>query len=151
MDIEGDEWQIFSATPKNDLRKFSQIICKFHAFHAVDNDDWYKRALTVLEKLHQVFAVVHIHANNYAPLNVIGNLPFPEVLEVTYAARLRYRFEPTDEIFPTSLDAPNNPNLPDFFLELIREVWIHDEWFAARRLSIMRIMARRTNAATVVV
>ena len=35
-------------------------------------------------------------------------------------------------------------------LEPIREVPIHDEKFAARRLSMMRIMARRTNAATVV-
>jgi membrane protein DedA with SNARE-associated domain len=35
-------------------------------------------------------------------------------------------------------------------LEPIRKVWIHDEWFAARRLSMMRIMARRTKAATVV-
>jgi hypothetical protein len=35
-------------------------------------------------------------------------------------------------------------------LEPIREVWIHDEWFAARRLSMMRIMARRMKAATVV-
>jgi hypothetical protein len=35
-------------------------------------------------------------------------------------------------------------------LEPIREVWIHNEWFAARRLSMMRIMARRTKAATVV-
>ena len=35
-------------------------------------------------------------------------------------------------------------------LEPIREVWIHDEGFAASRLSMMRIMARRTNAATVV-
>ena len=31
----------------------------------------------------------------------------------------------------------------------IREVWIHDEEFAASRLSMMRIMARRTKAATV--
>ena len=36
-------------------------------------------------------------------------------------------------------------------LEPIREVWIHDEAFAASRLSMMRIIARRTNAATVVV
>jgi hypothetical protein len=36
------------------------------------------------------------------------------------------------------------------FLEPIRKVLIHDEWFAARRLSMMRIMARRTKAATVV-
>ncbi len=35
------------------------------------------------------------------------------------------------------------------FLEPIREVWIHDEAFAASRLSMMRIMARRTNAAAV--
>ena len=35
-------------------------------------------------------------------------------------------------------------------LEPIREVWIHGEVFAASRLSMMRIMARRMNAATVV-
>jgi hypothetical protein len=35
-------------------------------------------------------------------------------------------------------------------LEPIREVWIHEEAFAARRLSMMRIMARRTKAATVI-
>jgi hypothetical protein len=35
-------------------------------------------------------------------------------------------------------------------LEPIREVWIHNEAFAASRLSMMRIMARRTKAATVV-
>ena len=37
----------------------------------------------------------------------------------------------------------------DTFLEPIREVWIHDEAFAASRLSMMRIMARRMNATTV--
>ena len=34
-------------------------------------------------------------------------------------------------------------------LEPIREVWIHDKGFTASRLSMMRIMARRTKAATV--
>ena len=33
--------------------------------------------------------------------------------------------------------------------EPIREVWIHDEAFAASRLSMMRIIARRTKAVTV--
>ena len=37
----------------------------------------------------------------------------------------------------------------DEALEPIREVWIHDEAFAASRLSMMRIMARRMKAATV--
>ena len=35
-------------------------------------------------------------------------------------------------------------------LEPIRKVWIYSEAFAASRLSMMRIMARRMNAATVV-
>ena len=35
-------------------------------------------------------------------------------------------------------------------IEPVREVWIHDEAFAASRLSMMRIMARRTKAATVI-
>jgi Protein of unknown function (DUF3237) len=47
--------------------------------------------------------------------------------------------------------APQEVRLPGVpGLEPIREVWIHDEWFAARRLSMMRIMARRAKAATVV-
>src|SRR5262249_22721821 len=33
--------------------------------------------------------------------------------------------------------------------ELIRKVWIHDEGFATSRFSMMRIMARRMKAATV--
>ena len=44
--------------------------------------------------------------------------------------------------------AENNEMVP--CLEPIREVWIHSEAFAASRLSMMRIMARRMNAATVV-
>jgi hypothetical protein len=39
---------------------------------------------------------------------------------------------------------------PGEVLELIRNVWIHDEAFAASRLSMMRIMTGRMNAATVV-
>jgi hypothetical protein len=35
-------------------------------------------------------------------------------------------------------------------LEPIRKDWIHDEAFAASRLSMMRIMARRMKAVTVV-
>jgi len=41
-------------------------------------------------------------------------------------------------------------NISASLLEPIREVWIHGEAFAASRLSMMRIMARRMNAATVV-
>jgi hypothetical protein len=116
MDVEHDEWQIFASAPSSDLQKFSQIVCEFHGFSRIANDHWYERALTALEKLHQDFEIVHIHGNNFLPLIIIGNIPFPELLEVTYASRMRYKFETAEEIFPTSLDAPNEPNKPDLFL-----------------------------------
>ena len=46
------------------------------------------------------------------------------------------------------LKGANPADLP--VLEPIRKVWIYSEAFAASRLSMMRIMARRMNAATVV-
>jgi hypothetical protein len=49
---------------------------------------------------------VHVHANNYGSILAIGNLLFPSVLEVTYANRVKYVFEDTDETFTGALDLP---------------------------------------------
>ena len=46
--------------------------------------------------------------------------------------------------YPASIFSAVGPSEP------IRKDWIHDEAFAASRLSMMRIMARRMKAATVV-
>ena len=61
-------------------------------------------------------------------------------------------FQPVGTIFnidPFEIKSRRKPF--HFSLEPIREVWIHDEAVAVSRLSMMRIMARRTKAATVVV
>lgn len=50
----------------------------------------------------------------------VSNVSFPEGLEVSFANRNRYKLEISDEIFPTSLDQPNNPLLPDIFLGTFR-------------------------------
>jgi hypothetical protein len=122
IDIENDEWQVLAETTRDHLAKFSQIICEYHLFSAVTDDVWYQRALHVLEKLNRDFAVVHVHGNNIvhdnniAPWADVLSVPFPELLEVTYASRKRYKFEPSQEVFPTWLDAPNDPNKPDMYL-----------------------------------
>ena len=116
MDVENDEWQIFAEMTAEHLAKFSQIICGFHLFSSVVGDGAYQRALHVLEKLDRGFGVVHVHGNNFAPWINLGGVPFPELLEVTYANRLRYKFNTNQELFPTVLDAPNDPRKPDMFL-----------------------------------
>jgi len=80
------------------------------------DDDWFERALSALSKLNEKFAVVHVHANNYRPLLAIGNVLFPEVLEVTYASRAKYTFTDCDDVFPGPLDSPNWPAAADYGL-----------------------------------
>jgi hypothetical protein len=48
----------------------------------------------------------------------IGGLVLPQVLEVSYVRRADHtgRFVPRDEVFPTDLDRPNLPDMPDLFL-----------------------------------
>jgi PAS domain S-box-containing protein len=71
------------------------------------------------------------------------------IFGVTFLSK-DHRYEGTNQTFQTMVGYTGEELRGISPLEPIREVWIHDEWFAARRLSIMRIMARRTKAATVV-
>jgi len=116
IDIDDDEWPAFAATSAATLDVFTQVLAELHGFNNVLDDDWFEQALAVLTKLDEKFAVVHIHANNYRPLLAIGNVLFPEVLEVTYASRAKYTFIDSDEVFPGPLDSPNWPAAPDYGL-----------------------------------
>ncbi len=107
IDIEHDEWAVFAGASRVTLDVFAQIICEFHGFDQITDAEWFNRAFAVLDKLSEKFSVIHVHANNHAPLLAIGNLLFPEVLEVTFANRKRYTFVDTDELFPGPHDAPN--------------------------------------------
>lgn len=117
IDIEDDEWAVFDATPDAALRRLKQIVCEFHNFQYVAIDQQrYERCLSVLRKLVRLFDVVHVHANNHSPMVMIGGVPFPDVIEVTFASREHYKFHVTDEIFPTPLDSPNKSTVEDYFL-----------------------------------
>jgi hypothetical protein len=120
MDIEGDEWEVLQAAPADSLGGVAQLACEFHDFHRVGEDAWFERAYHVLTRLAKVFAVVHVHGNNNRLLHCRANVPFPELLEVTFASRRFYTFADSDEVFPTSLDAPNRPDLPDIHLGAFR-------------------------------
>lgn len=116
MDVEADEWQILDATPVSVLGNFSQIVCEFHWFGQIVAGEGYERALRVFGKLNEAFHIVHIHANNFGGFSLRGNVAFPEVLEITFAARNQYECTEDTESLPTPLDAPNDPKSPDLWL-----------------------------------
>ena len=72
--------------------------------------------MVTLQNLMQRHVCIHVHGNNWAPLAVIGGIAFPSVFEATFARRSDYTVTPSTAIYPTALDRPNNPNVPDLHL-----------------------------------
>src|SRR5262249_13325086 len=71
IDIEGAEWDTFDVATSEELARFSQIVGEFHNFENVADPAWRDKARRVLAKLRSAFDVVHVHGNNFGPLNVI--------------------------------------------------------------------------------
>jgi hypothetical protein len=120
IDIESDEWAVFDRTPPEILSRFSQIVGEFHYFEGLSDIRCRRLFTRVLTKLTNIFAVVHVHANNCAASSNVANVIFPHVLEITFANRSIYSFSETDELFPGPLDAPNDPSRPDMHLGSFR-------------------------------
>jgi hypothetical protein len=120
IDIEGAEWDVFDAATSEELARFAQIVGEFHGFDNVADSAWRDTARRVLAKLRSVFDVVHVHANNFGPLNIVANVAIPSAFELTLANRAIYECDETDEIFPTALDQPNWDGRPDIFLGSMR-------------------------------
>ena len=116
LDIEGSEWSVLDAVSSRVLNRFDQIICEYHDLGEAVDPAWFERACRVVDKIQHQFQTVHVHGNNNGQIISVGGVSFPSVLEVTYASRGRYRFQPTNERFPTGLDRPNNPERPDLWL-----------------------------------
>ena len=113
MDIEGGEYEVLPQIMRLERDKPGTFVGLCIEFH--DIEDREKDFVRVVTELQDVFAVVHLHANNIVP--VVGD--FPSVLELSFAPRDtvgagRVRTFPRKE-----LDYPNNSLLPDISLSFL--------------------------------
>lgn len=116
MDIEGDEWSVLEQFTDADADRIAQFVCEFHNFDQIAQSENADRALKVLSRLREKFGVVHLHANNYGKVLVVGTVTFPEILEVSFANRTLYEFVPADVELPTALDRPNRGDIAEIAL-----------------------------------
>ncbi len=115
MDIEGAEWDAIEAMSMDTLRQFSQIVIELH--NVVNKaSDLLPKAERVLRKLYSTHQPVHIHANNWGSLGFIDGTLIPDTIELTYVRRTDHQFEKCYKIFPTELDMPCRPEVPDYYL-----------------------------------
>ncbi len=118
MDAEGAEWTALAAVPTRVMERFSQIVLEVHApvsgtvFEVVRN-------LLVLRHLRRTHRVVHVHANNYAPVESFEGIRVPNVLELSWLRRTRASFRPSREQWPGAEDVPNDPMRPEIAMTAI--------------------------------
>jgi hypothetical protein len=116
-DVESAEWAVFAAGEHvAPVGRFRQIVIELHGFDRVAETTWFAMAEAALSHLARTHAVIHVHANNCCGMTLIGGIPFPRLLEVTYARRDAYALEPEHGPFPSPIDAPCIPDKPDIYL-----------------------------------
>lgn len=115
MDIEGCEWDVLDDASSEEVGKFVQIVIEYHDLKPDATDDDWSKMISVLNKLNQTHQCIHVHANSFCSINCLGDLVLPSVLEVTYIRRMDHldRLVQNTRTFPTDLDKPTFPWLPD--------------------------------------
>lgn len=113
IDIEGDEWELIESITPDLLQRFSQLYCEFHR---VTNQNLIDTYITLLKKISLSHIPVHIHYNNNGQIIGLPDFLISSLIEITYARRDLDIFSPSEESFPTPLDAPTLPNIPDIYI-----------------------------------
>ena len=117
FDTEGAEWPCLANADSNDLNRFEVLTGEFHDFHNLVNRPHFDRVLAVFTKLEATHRVIHMHANNAGGMVMLGGIPFPRLLELTYMRKTSATFHGhSAEPIPGPLDRANVPQLPDLVL-----------------------------------
>jgi hypothetical protein len=118
MDVEGAEWAALAAAPARVMERFAQIVIEVHGVLAGSVLDAVRNVL-VARYLRRTHRVVHIHANNYAPVESFEGIQLPHALELTYLRTTRASFQPSREPLPSAEDVPNDPFRPEIGMAAI--------------------------------
>lgn len=116
MDIEGYEIEWINLCSIEYLKNIKQLIIEIHGIELNKsfNSD-FSQKIKALEKLNNVFTLVHIHGNNYSHLYNHTNIP--TVLECTYVrSDIIPKMNKNTQLLPSEYDMPNCPLKPDYNL-----------------------------------
>lgn len=117
FDTEGAEWDCLTTANSEDLARFEVLTGEFHAFDKLPDRKFFNTVYNVFKKLNQTHRVVHLHANNAGGMVMLGGVPFPRLLELTWVRMNAFTFHGhSNEPIPGPLDRPNVPQLPDLHL-----------------------------------
>ena len=108
VDIEGDEWKIFSSIDPNLLTRCQQIVVEFHGLLELQNELFFEKMTKTLENLAVSHAPVNVHPNNWGKVELVSGVVVPDVLEVTYVRKDLLGKKISDKVI-SGLNYPCNP------------------------------------------
>lgn len=111
MDVEGAEWDALLGCRDLGAVAIPQLIVEWHAWadHPI-------RTATVWHHLREAgFVLYHLHGNNYGPMVTVDDHVLPATLEASYVRPRAVAGSAWGSLhyWPTSIDAPNDPRVPD--------------------------------------
>jgi hypothetical protein len=116
IDVEGAEWEVFAQAAPETLAAFSHIAIELHELDRINEPAFHALVLRALTNIRSQFSVVHVHANNFAPLSAIGCFPIANTLEVTFVRTSTVKTSPSRTLYPTVFDYPNQRKVIDHLL-----------------------------------
>lgn len=117
IDVEGAEWDFLETVKPEILQQFDQILFEFHNLVRACSEDEQQRKINALEKLNKTHQLIHLHGNNCGYQLTIGGALIPDVIEVTYVNKSKYKtVEDTELDLPNHLDYPNDLGRKDIML-----------------------------------
>jgi hypothetical protein len=126
MDVEGYEFEALANTPEQIIRQFEQIVIEIHWLAQLSDPNFRAVYMPAMKLLSENFTIFHVHANNCAPLRIIGGVKTVfepiggfVVADVLKLSLIRSDLAVASEshtFYPTSLDRPNHSLSPDHML-----------------------------------
>lgn len=118
VDIEGDEWEIFSEIDWSQHPNVIQLVVEFHGLLQKAKNGQLDLMLYVVKSLRQSFSVVNFHPNNYGQFEIFLNVPVPDVIEITFVKTALIDASKKSDT-RHSLNAPNNPFMPEIQIPFV--------------------------------
>ena len=95
MDIEGEEWNIFSDISTDILTQFKYILIEFHFSDKIVEK--YLKVFTKINLSHQIF---HLHCNNAGTLIYFNDNIICSLLEISFIIKENNHFIDNNDFFP---------------------------------------------------
>jgi hypothetical protein len=110
MDVEGAEFEALTAVPDDLLAQFEQIVVEVHTLNRLQDAGYRDKFCALFRKLNRIFTLFHVHSNNFAGtagISLVGGMPVPRIMELSYVRARSVSRRPSGTLYPTALDFPN--------------------------------------------